>query len=124
MLVRPYVLCTKTFNQRGPCTKASGNPDIGNCQIDCGHRLELAAARQDCRASIEDILVEIAGTEGMERIWWQGQLLAHLTRFEDLKRVYLEDDQVRQALVGVSEWSIDQLEGDDARMRARQIVEG
>lgn len=110
MLVKPNVLCTKTFNQFGPCSRRAGNPDIGNCQGDCMHRLEIAAARADHRKAVAQILGAIPAEDCMMRTWWQGQLLSHLMPFADLRHEMLADARVRAALVGVSPSSIDMLE--------------
>jgi hypothetical protein len=110
MLVRPNVLCTKTFNQFGPCTRRAGNPDIGDCQVDCVHRLELAAARADHRKAIEQVLEEIPSEGGMMRPWWQAQLLGHLMPFADLRAEMLGDPRVQAALIGVSQHSIGMLD--------------
>jgi integrase len=98
MLVKPGVLCTKTFNQFGQCTRRGGSPEIGNCGVNCMHRLELAAARVDHRKAIEQILDSIPPEGGMMRAWWQGQLLSHLSPFEDLRTEMLSDVRVQRAL--------------------------
>lgn len=116
MLVKPGVLCTKTFNQFGPCSRRSGSPDIGNCQADCMHRLELAAARADHRRAIEQVLAHIPSEDGMMRAWWQGQLLSHLMAFADLRAEMLADHRVHEALEGVAQVSVDML---DERHRER-----
>jgi len=116
MLVKPGVLCTKTFNQFGPCSRRAGSPDIGNCRTDCMHRLEAAAARIDHRKAIEQVLAHLPTEDGMMRVWWQGQLLSHLMPFEDLRAEMLADLRVREALKGVAQVSIDML---DERYRER-----
>jgi len=118
MLVKPGVLCTKTFKQSGPCSRRAGSPDIGNCQMDCVHRLELAAARDDHRKAIEQILVSIPTASGMMRAWWQGQLLSHLSPFEDLRTEMLGDMRVQQALSDVPQNAIDMLH------QSRRMVAG
>lgn len=110
MLVKPGVLCTKTFNQFGPCSRRAGSPDIGNCQMDCMHRLEAAAARVDHRRAIEQVLAHIPAEDGMMRVWWQGQLLSHLMPFADLRVEMLADLRVREALKGVAQVSIEMLD--------------
>ncbi len=106
MLVRKNVLCTKTFNQFGPCTRRAGAPDAGNCQPDCAHRLELAAARADHKAAIRQILEEAPTEPGLMRSWWQAQLVAHLTPFRDLAVEMFEDDRVRSLLEGINETAL------------------
>jgi hypothetical protein len=101
MLVKRNVLCTKTLNQAGPCNRRTGNPDIGNCQISCLHRLELAAARQDHRLALERALVGYEEADGMMRSWWQGQIAGHLLPFPDLATEALNDPRVRDALDGI-----------------------
>jgi hypothetical protein len=109
MLVRRGVLCTKSFNQAGPCTKRAGNPDIGRCDVGCSHRLELAAAKADHRNAIEQILESMPEEGHFMRSWWQGQLLAHLSPFEDLQNEMLADARVRAALAGAGSAIVDQL---------------
>ncbi len=122
MLVKPNVLCTKTFNQFGPCSRRAGNPDIGDCQGDCVHRLEMAAAKADRRRAIGQILESIPGDPCMMRTWWQAQLLSHLMPFADLRREMLADARVRAALVGISQHSVDMLE-ERHREAARALVD-
>ena len=119
MLVKPGVLCTKTFNQFGPCSRRAGVPDIGSCQADCMHRLELAAARADHRQAIEQVLAHIPTEDGMMRVWWQGQLLSHLMPFADLRGEMLADPRVQEALKGLAQVSVDML---DERHRERTIL--
>ena len=102
MLAGKNQLCTKALNQAGPCNANIGNPDIGNCQIDCVHRLELAAAKQDHRTAIMQALDEIEKADGMMRVWWQGQIVAHLLPFADLASELLSSFRLQQALKGVS----------------------
>lgn len=101
MLVKRNVLCTKTVNQAGPCNKRLGNPDIGNCQISCIHRLELAAARQDTRIAVDRALAEFELADGMMRQWWRGQIIALLSKFEDMASEYMSMPQVRAVFVGI-----------------------
>ncbi len=98
MLVKKNTLCTKALNQAGPCNASIGNPDVGNCQIDCIHRLELAAAKQDHRIAIGQALDEIEKAEGMMRVWWQAQIVAHLVPFPDLTANLLQDPRLQTAL--------------------------
>ncbi|WP_341022287.1 site-specific integrase [Brevundimonas diminuta] len=77
MLVRPNVLCTKTFNQYGPCTKGGGGADVGNCQVGCTHRLELSAAASDHREAIRQILGEMETGGDQIQAWWTAQLRYH-----------------------------------------------
>jgi hypothetical protein len=116
MLVKPGVLCTKTFNQFGPCSRRAGSPDIGNCQVDCMHRLELAAARADQRKAIEQILDHIPAETGMMRAWWQGQLLSHLSPFADLRAEMLSDARVRMALKDAPQMAIDMVDRPDQKV--------
>lgn len=77
MLVRPNVLCTKTFNQYGPCTKGGGAADIGSCQIDCTHRLELSAGTKDHYDAVQQIMNEMHYAGDHMRVWWSAQLRYH-----------------------------------------------
>ncbi|WP_287979239.1 hypothetical protein [Sphingomonas sp.] len=100
-LVKRNVLCTKTLQQAGPCNRRTGNPDIGNCQVGCLHRLELAAARHDHKLALARAVKAFHDAEGMMRSWWQGQIIGHLLPFPDLARDALADPDVRSALEGV-----------------------
>jgi integrase len=101
-MVRPGVLCTKSLGQRGPCTKKAGLPDVGNCSTDCQHRLELAAAIDDCTKAIERILVEMPPPDNtMMRGWWQAQLAGQLQRFPQIRQRYLAEERVQLALAGL-----------------------
>lgn len=99
MLVRQNVLCTKTFNQFGPCTRRAGAPDAGNCDVGCGHRLELAAAKADHVAAIEQILSSFAAEDEFSLAWWRGQLQAHLAPFPEIAETYADDSRFHE-LVG------------------------
>lgn len=101
MLVKRNVLCTKTLNQAGPCNRRTGNPDIGNCQVSCLHRLELAAARQDHRQALMRALDSYETANGMMRPWWRGQIIGHLLPFPDLAADALTDARVQDALDGI-----------------------
>ena len=101
LLVKTGTLCTKTFQQRGPCTGTAGQPDIGSCEVDCMHRLELAAARADHERAVEQILSKIGQNESMERAFWQGQLVAHLSLHADLRMEMLARQDIKEALVGL-----------------------
>lgn len=123
MLVRPGILCTKTFNQSGPCTQRAGKPDIGNCDVGCQHRLELEAAKQDHRKSIEQILANIPPEGHFMRNWWQGQLVAHLMPFVDLRSEMLADSRVKDALKGAEGEALAQLCGTHDTSKLSAILE-
>jgi integrase len=109
-MVKPGVLCTKSMGQRGFCTKKAGIPDIGNCSTGCHHRLEHAAAADDCAKSIERILSEMPPPENvLMRGWWQAQLVGQLRRFPLLRRRFLAEERVQAALVGVDAATIEEL---------------
>jgi hypothetical protein len=57
----------------------------------------------------------------MMRVWWQGQLLAHLVPFADLRAELLLDPRVPAALKGVAQASIDMLD-EPQREAARAMV--
>ena len=101
-MVKPGVLCTKSLGQHGPCTKKAGLPDVGNCSTDCQHRLEHAAAIDDCIKAIERILIEMPPPENtMMRGWWQTQLAGQLQRFPQIRQRYLAEERVQIALAGM-----------------------
>lgn len=88
-LVRPGVLCTKGLGQFGPCTRGRGYPDAGACRTGCDHRLELARTKADCAGALNELLAEhaVALEEGFEMVVAniEGQILAHLMRWSDLR---------------------------------------
>lgn len=120
-LVRKGVLCTKTSSQMGECVRSLGVPDIGNCQINCMHRLELAAAKLDHKRAIEQALVEIAKAGPMMRAWWQSQILTHLIPFPELRAELLEHDLVRRALADIDQSVLDDLWSKSPAAAARQL---
>lgn len=89
-LVRPGVLCTKSPTASGPCTKARGIPDPAHCQTACDDRLEQAFLRDDVDRSIEQAVSYLvqAYVDGDEykSEEWEGQVLALLPRFSDIKK--------------------------------------
>lgn len=101
-LVRPGVLCTKTADQFGPCTQGWGRPDAGACRTTCTHRLETAAAREQCRASLVALLDEhaLAVAERCEMVahHLEGQIVANLKRWEDVRTEILETVESARAI--------------------------
>lgn len=89
-LVRPGVLCTKRPSDAGPCTKARGMPDPAHCQTTCDNRLEQAFLRDDVDRSIEQavgyLVQSYADDDEYKSEEWEGQVLALLPRFPDLKK--------------------------------------
>lgn len=119
-MVKPGVLCTKTTRQRGACTKASGFPDIGSCSTGCHHRLEHAAAADNCAKAIERILSEMPPPENiMMRGWWQAQLIGQLRRFPLLCRRYLTEERVQMALAGIHDTTMKKLLPTSGEWRCR-----
>ena len=96
-MVREGVLCTKTFHDRGACTKRAGKPDASMCQYDCTHRLELSQARAAVREAIEVILRSSetwSDANPMTKAFLRKSLHEQLERFADIKKSYLSDDRV------------------------------
>lgn len=100
---RDGVFCTKAFTQPAACTGKRGKTDPGNCQSDCGHRLELAARRSQLDASLTKVvaLYEEALEEG------HGLLAAGLAKkicdamlpFEDIREKWMRHTTVRALVV-------------------------
>lgn len=92
-IVRPGVICTKGPGQAGPCTRKKGFPDPGSCRTECGHRLEIARARAQCDGTIETLVTEIeaADADGADMLAasYEGQLLANLSRWDDLREAWI-----------------------------------
>jgi integrase len=110
ILAKKNVLCTKALNQAGPCNKKIGNPDVGNCQIDCLHRLELAAAKHDHHHALLQALESYDQSEGMMRVWWQGQVITHLLPFEDLAKEMMNDERVAALVAEIRDSPIEGVE--------------
>lgn len=100
-LVRPGVLCTKTLGQFGPCTMGRGDADPGACHSTCVHRLEMARAKAHCETALDQLLSEHASAIGrMEELTvanLEGQILAHLARWDDVReRVLRQNGTAKQ----------------------------
>jgi hypothetical protein len=95
-LVRPGVICTKGLGQYGPCTKERGAPDPGACRTTCDHRLETSRAKQACEETLRALIVERAqaASDGKEMFLTNldGQILANLKRWEDVRVRVLNDN--------------------------------
>lgn len=85
--VRPGVICTKGLGQFGPCTQGRGEPDPGTCRTGCNHRLETARAKAQCESTILKLLDDYAAAAEMPLLQaaLEGQILANLRRFEDVR---------------------------------------
>lgn len=105
--VRPGVMCTKVPEQRGPCTKNQSQPNPSRCSADCRFRLEDAENRQQVDETIADIVNKIESAVSRDdRILaelWEGQLLSHIKRFDDLLKKWQEHPTVASVLVRRSE---------------------
>ena len=92
-LVRPGVLCTKRPSEAGPCTRARGMPDPAHCQTGCDNRLEQAFMRDDVDRSIEQavgyLVQAYADEDEYKSEEWEGQVLALLPRFPDIKKKWI-----------------------------------
>lgn len=88
-LVRPGVLCTKRPMDAGPCTRSRGIPDPAHCQTTCDNRLEQALLRDDVDRSIEQAVSQLvrayADNDEYKSEEWEGQVLALLRRFSDIR---------------------------------------
>lgn len=103
---RDGVFCTKGFTQPAACTGKRGKTNPGNCQADCGHRLELASRRSQLDTSLARLvaLYEEAVGEG------HGLLAAGLAKkvreallpFEDIREKWMDHTTVR-AIVAAAE---------------------
>lgn len=111
-MVRPGVLCTKTLGQRGPCTRTAGLPDVGNCSTTCLHRLEHAAATDDCSKAIDRILADMPPPENvLMHGWWQAQLVGQLLRFPEIRQRYMTQERTQHALAGIDAATLARLTG-------------
>lgn len=104
---RDGVFCTKAFTQAATCTGKRGKTDPGNCQSDCGHRLELAARR----AQLEGALIK--QVELYEEALSEGQVLLRnalakkirdaLKPFEDIREKWMQNATVRHLVEAAGE---------------------
>lgn len=91
-LVRPGVICTKGLGQYGPCTKERGAPDPGACRTTCDHRLETSRAKQGCEETLRALIVEREQADNdMLLANLDGQILANLERWDDVRSRVLDD---------------------------------
>ncbi|NTX20235.1 hypothetical protein [Burkholderia cepacia] len=101
--VRPGVICTKFPGESGPCNKSKGRPEPSKCRSDCGHRLEEAFLREDINGAIHDSLAAyeqaIADDESLTAAHWAAQIRAHVPRFRDLQKKWMDHPTVK-ALMG------------------------
>ena len=102
-MIRPGVLCTKAPWQSGPCTQGRGQPNPAACRVDCDNRLETARAKSHCDEAIAMLLKEHAAAVDQEMVAAEieGQILANLKRWTDVRERYLaESDVARQIWAG------------------------
>jgi integrase len=94
----PNVLCIKQPAQHGLCSKSRGEPDPSRCSTKCWHRVERPNGRADCEIAIAQWLSDIQ--EANERGFvgavahFEGQLLAELFRFSDIRDRVIADSPV------------------------------
>ncbi|WP_155639849.1 hypothetical protein [Burkholderia cepacia] len=97
--VRPGVICTKFPGESGPCNKSKGRPEPSKCRSDCSHRLEEAFLREDINGAIHDSLVAyeqaIADDESLTASHWAAQIRAHVPRFRDLQKKWMDHPTVK-----------------------------
>ncbi len=88
-IVRPGVICTRGLDQGGACTTGRGDPDRASCRASCEHRLETAAAKQQCEdtlaALIETRQSALNSREEMVVAHLNGQIVAELKRWPDVR---------------------------------------
>lgn len=116
-LVREGVLCTKQIGQAGPCTQGRGDADAGGCRTPCVSRLELARAKAGCEGALTSLLREHATAvqqgEDMVVANIEGQVLAHLYRWEDMRELFLAKSETARAV-----WSTRHVELSPANVMA------
>jgi hypothetical protein len=82
------VVCTQLLDQTGPCAKNRSRPNPARCNTECAYRLEEAENRKQVDETIGDIVRKIqqawAKDEFILAEIWEGQLLSHIKRFDDL----------------------------------------
>lgn len=87
-LVRPGVVCTKLLDQTGPCANNRSRPNPARCSTECVYRLEESENRKQVDETIGDIVRKIqqalAKDDFILAEIWEGQLLTHIKRFDDL----------------------------------------
>lgn len=104
---REGVFCTKSFTQPAACTGKRGKTDPGNCQSDCGHRLELGARRSQLESSLIKLvaLYEEALGEGHEllRNGLGKKIQDALKPFDDIRERWMQHATVRQLVEAAGE---------------------
>lgn len=96
-VVLPDVICTKQPHQIGACDPESRDPNPALCKPYCDHRLERGSARAQVEKTISYLCEKLQQAEQMSqmvRANWEGQLLHHLHRFEDVRARWLAFSKV------------------------------
>lgn len=100
--VRPGVLCTKSADQFGLCTRKRGNPDVSNCQADCDHHLEESWRMSDVDQAIELAVQnhdkELERGQDLVAHLWAGQIRAHVNIFPQVRAKWAEQPTVASIL--------------------------
>lgn len=102
--VKRGVICTKTPDQFGPCTKARGRADPGACRSDCSNRLELSLERAECKQALAALFEAYkhaaSAGESMIAANIRGKLVSHSRRWNDVTDEFLQSHpEARQLLV-------------------------
>ncbi|AND89552.1 bll4269 [Bradyrhizobium diazoefficiens USDA 110] len=99
LMVRPGVICTKGLGQAGPCTRERGAPDPGACRTTCEHRLETTRAKQGCEETLRALIIERERADNdMVVANLDGQILANLERWDDVRSRVLNDHPEIQSI--------------------------
>jgi hypothetical protein len=96
----PNVLCLKQPDQKGLCASGRGEPDVGRCDCRCSYRVERSPGRQDCERLVAQLIGDIEKADKDELSgavgWLEGQLLAELRRFPDIRVAALSLSTIAQ----------------------------
>jgi integrase len=101
-IVRAGVFCTKKIDQVGLCAKGTSRTNPTECTSQCLHRLE----KPENRVIVDEILAwnvkKFEQAIGLDNLlaseYWKGQILAELSRFEDLNKKWCLNRTVAQIL--------------------------
>lgn len=111
MFAREGVLCTKMKDQVGACAKGRSTPNPARCNSGCDHRLEEADYIGQVDGILNNIVKNIQVAQAKNDVilmdLWEGQLHAHIKRFDALYDKWSVHPVVKQILERPTEEAID-----------------
>ncbi|WP_288392141.1 tyrosine-type recombinase/integrase [uncultured Herbaspirillum sp.] len=99
---RESVICTKGRGEVSLCSAGTKQIDASNCQVNCWHRLELPAGKQQAEQAatrcVEKMAQLIAADKLLEAEVWGIRLLENLSRFEEIRQRWIGHPMVMYAM--------------------------